>query len=451
MAAAGPVVETVSRKRVLSAAEVAADSPVRKTPEFWEFIETMTPEMWGGDYLLYILREDPKPSMYGGTNTLEKCPGYIAMPDGTKQPLSSREDIELAIKIKYGGKAFRLILKKGSERICEGKCINEAPPKYPDQIPQYPNHALPNAQQSDTNAIAAKAIDTVANQPAEVMNIAINALRASAEMIARSSTPPAAAQLPPAENDLDKALRQAMIARLLAPPPDPLDQLKQFAALRELFTPPQNGVVDKLVTTALDRFMNPVSSGGRTTLLDLGREALPVLAGTVDKAMTNWRLGVEAQRDAIALQRGVNPPPAVAAPAQIASVTEMPAPAAAAEAAPQPGGGPPSGEPPFDWLAMKIVEICKEQEFTVEEAVDETLSFLYRSHAPVVAMLLDPPKLDPRLAPGEQGILMLFQNHPILKQVPVNPRLTEFIKKFVAAAKEAESKRTPGPAPVPSA
>ena len=93
-----PVVETVSRKRVISPTELAQEKTGRTTPEFWEMIEKMTPAMWGDDFTLYILREDPKPSLYGGTNTLEKCPGYIAMPDGTKQPLSSREDIELAIK-----------------------------------------------------------------------------------------------------------------------------------------------------------------------------------------------------------------------------------------------------------------------------------------------------------------------------------------------------------------
>src|SRR5208282_4030596 len=152
-----PVVETVSRKRVISPTELAQEKTGRTTPEFWEMIEKMTPAMWGDDFTLYILREDPKPSLYGGTNTLEKCPGYIAMPDGTKQPLSSREDIELAIKQKYGGKAFRLILKRANgERICEGKCINEAPPRYSDASAP-PSQPAANAALGTSDNVATRA------------------------------------------------------------------------------------------------------------------------------------------------------------------------------------------------------------------------------------------------------------------------------------------------------
>ena len=162
---------------------------------------------------------------------------------------------------------------------------------------------------------------------------------------------------------------------------------------------------------------------------------------------------MEAQVRGLELTRGINPQPGApspAVPAQIPPAQEQPA--APAQAA-QPAAAP-SGEPPFDWLAIKIVEILKEREYTIDEAVDETLTFLYRSHTPVVALLLDPPKLNPALAPGEQGLLMLFQHHPVLQQIPVNPRLVEFIKKFVVAAKEAEAEHLaatkPGPVPVAS-
>jgi hypothetical protein len=449
MSTASPVVETVSRKRVVPAAELEKEKTGRTTPEFWEFIETMNPDMWASDYILYILREDPKPSLYGGTNTLEKCPGYIVMADGTKELLSSREDIELAIKRKYGGKAFRLILKKGSERVCEGKCVNEAQPKFPDATMQGYAHPLPSAaQQSDANAIASKAIDTVANQPQEVMNIAINALRASAELIAKSAAPPPA---PATENDLDRALRQAMIAKLLAPPADPVETfLRIKQALGDGGGGNTNALADKILTSAVDRFMNPVAaSTGKTTLLDLGREVIPLVATTARDAVHEWRLGVEAQVRGVELSRGMNPQPA----AQPANAPAAPAIDAPPQATAQPAAQPnaPSGEPPFDWLAIKIVEILKENSYTIDEAVDETLSFLYRAHAAIVPQLLDPPKLNPQLAAGEQGLLQLFQHHQMLKQIPVNPRLVEFIKKFIAAAKEAELQRTAGAAPAAAA
>src|SRR5271168_731822 len=203
-----PVVEKVTRTRLMTRAEVAAEQGGRTTPEFWEFIEKMTPQMWGDDFILYILREDPKPSLYGGTNTLEKCPGYIAMPDGTKQPLSSREDIELAIKQKYGGKAFRLILKRANgERICEGKCINEAQPKYPDTMV----NPLPHATASDAS-VATRAIDAMASQQPDALRLSMEVLRSASEIVMRHQQQPATPP-PSAESELDRAIRQAMIQK----------------------------------------------------------------------------------------------------------------------------------------------------------------------------------------------------------------------------------------------
>lgn len=458
MSTASPVVETVSRRRVIPAEDLKQDSPGRKTPDFWDFIESMTPEMWAGDYLLYILREDPKPSMYGGTNTLEKCPGYIAMPDGTQARLTSREDIELAIKQKYGGKAFRLILKKGSERITEGKCVNEAPPRMPDADPQYGRHPLPNAPATEAS-VAARAIDAMAAQPQDAVRLAMDVLRSASEVVMRQkdTTPatPAASQ----SSLIDQTIVKALIDKALnAPaPPAPPDTFAMFLKFKEIMGPPAtpatNGVKDTLELIGTLKNSGLVSFGGtagKTSLLDLGREILPVVVTTAKEVMHEWRLGVEAQVRGVELSRGMNPqPPAPAAavpPAAIPPPAAVP-PATAATPETQPA---PSGEPPFDWLAIKIVEILKEPTYTIDEAVDETLSFLYRSHTPVVAALLNPPSLDQRLSPGEQGLLQLFQHHPVLKQVPVNPRLVEYIKKFIAEATAAELERTRTAAPKPA-
>jgi hypothetical protein len=448
---AAPVVEKVTRTRTLTAAEVAGEPGGRKTPEFWDFIESMTPEMWAADYLLYILREDPKPSMYGGTNTLEKCPGYIAMPDGTQTRLSSREDIELAIKQKYGGKAFRLILKKGSERISEGKCVNEAPPRMPDADPQYGRHPLPNAQTTDAG-VAAKAIDAMAAQQPEAVRLAMDVLRGASEIVMRQAKPNEAAATSQSSL-IDQTVVKSLIDKALAAPAPP-DMFAMFLKFKEIMAPPlpaSNGVKDTLELIGTLKNSGLVAFGGsaRTSLLDLGRELLPVVVTTAKEVMHEWRLGVEAQVRGVELSRGMNPQP----PAPVAAVPPAIAPAAAV---PPPAVPPaaqqtaPSGEPPFDWLAIKIVEIMKEPTYTIDEAVDETLSFLYRSHAPVVALLLDPPKINAQLSPGEQGLLQLFQHHPVLKQVPVNPRLVEFIKKFIAEATAAELERTAGASPKPT-
>jgi hypothetical protein len=448
---AGPVVETVSRKRIIPPSELQSEQTGRKTPDFWEFLEAMTPDMWASDYILYILREDPKPSLYGGTNTLEKCPGYIAMPDGTRQPLNSREDVELAIKQKYGGKAFRLILKKGSngERICEGKCMNEAPVRMPD-VNGYPNpaHPLTGAPATDAS-VASKAIDAMASQQPDAVRLAMDVLSRASEIVMRQAqAQPAATTTPDQSSLLNQTILQSLITKALAPPPDPFEMFLRF---KDIMAPPATSGVKEtleLVTSLRNSGLFPAGSG-KTSLLDLGREVIPTIATTAREAVHEWRLGVEAQVRGLELSRGINPQPPAVPPQPIAAAPAATPPAAAT---PQTGGNePPSGEPPFDWLAMKIVDILREPSYSIDEAVDETLSFLYRAHAPIVAQLLDPPKLNAQLAAGEQGLLMLFQHHPVLKQIPVNPRLAEFIKKFVVAAKEAEAERMAGAKPVPPA
>lgn len=445
--AAGQVKEKVTRERILSSAEAAKDTATQ--PDFWEYVEALTSEKWN-DHIVYLYREDPKVSTYSGEFAyLDKFVGYIEVRPGVQVPMEERGIIEQAIKEKFGGRAFRLICKRGKERVTVGKCVNEAPPKYPDTTPFA--GPLPNAGAATDASVASKAIDAMANQQPDAMRLAMDVLRTASEIVMKTGQP----HTPPASpsDSLDAELKRAMISRMLNPP----DPLAEFAKYKELFQPQQNAMVEKVLTIAIERFMNPVAAvSGRTTLLDLGREAIPVLAQTVNNAMTQWRMGVEAQRDAIAMQRGGNPGP----PMSAAAVPQVPLPPPTQEAPPPAGTAatdpqpPPSNDPPFEWLEMKIVEILKDKDFTVDQAVDETLAFLYRAHPAVVAMLLDPPKFHPQLAAGEQGLLQLFQNRPILQQVPVNPRLVEFIKKFIVAAKDAEMQRlgtATTPAPPPSA
>jgi hypothetical protein len=465
VATASPVVETVSRKRVVSAAELAQEKPARTTPDFWEFIEKMTPEMWGNDFTLYILREDPKPSLYGGTNTLEKCPGYIAMPDGTKQPLSSREDIELAIKQKYGGKAFRLILKRANgERICEGKCVNEAPPRFPDANPQ--QFPLPNANggmQSSDN-IAVKAMDTIANQNPALINIAIDAVSRAAEIVSRHTAQPVAAA-PSTDSDLDRAFKQAMIQKLLAPPPDPVETfLRIKAALGDGgggASLAGNPLMDRVLTAAVEKILNPAPAvSGRTTLLDLGREFIPVLGTTVRETMHEYRLSVEANARIAEMQRGM-PPPSNMNGAQPQAVQQLPP---AAIAAPQSGQNPPPVESAaapaavpapaltFPQIEAHIAKIVGNAEYPIDEAVDRVLTFLYDTDPRLVAALLNPPSIDQRLKPGKEGLLQLFTYEPALNVCMRNvPRVSEFIDKFLIAAKEAEEIEAKLRAAVPGA
>jgi hypothetical protein len=183
-----------------------------------------------------------------------------------------------------------------------------------------------------------------------------------------------------------------------------------------------------------------IGGRGGQGLMEIAGNILPSVVSGAVEGMREWRLATEAQERALAIQRGValperslNPQPAQVLPA----APPAPAPATATTRTQE----ETMGAPPLDWVLMKVVEIMKDLSLTVDEQVDEVLAWLYRAMPELVAQILDPPKIDPRLAPGEQGVLQLFQNQPVLTQVPVNPRLTEFIKKFIVAAKEAEAER----------
>jgi hypothetical protein len=433
LATDAPVVEKVTRTRTVTAAELAQEKTGRTTPEFWEFIEKMTPQMWGDDFTLYILREDPKPSLYGGTNTLEKCPGYIAMPDGTKQPLSSREDIELAIKQKYGGKAFRLILKRANgERICEGKCVNEAPPKYPSDM----TNPLPHAAATDAS-VATRAIDAMASQQPDALRLSMEVLRSASEIVMRHQAQPAT-PAPSADSELDRAFKQAMIQKLLAPPPDPIEtflRLKQVLGDGGGGSLAGNPVMDRILNAAVEKILNPAPAiTGRTTLLDIGREFIPVL-GTV---MHEYRLSREADARITEIQRSAMPPQQPMPVAQ----PNPPAPAVLPTPQPAPQAAPPPAAQAltFQQIENHIAKIVTNMEFPTDEAVDKVLEFLYDTDPRIVGALLNPPSLDPRLKPGKDGLMMLFTFEPELKGCLSNvPRLSEFLDKFIVAATEAEA------------
>jgi hypothetical protein len=453
--AVAPVVETVSRRRVVPATEIAREQSAQKPTEFWELLESMTDEMWAGDYMLYILREDPKPSNYGGTNTVDKCPGYMTMPSGARLRLDSREDVELGIKEKFGGKAFRLILKKGRERITEGKCMNEAPPKYPDTQPtaSYAGSAA-HAGSNDPNAgVASLAINAMANQQPDAVRLAMEVLRSASDIVMRQAQPPTNPTEP--RRLVDDQIVAALIQKALNPPAPP-DPLETFMKMKDLFQPPAtNSVQQTLELISSLKNSGLVGASGRAAGgWDLIAQAVPSVVQGVTQSMHEWRLGMEAQERGVTIATGLNARPGVpvAVPVTPQSLPEPAAPAAAAGGAAgsadssrenpggQPGGQSVSSDPPFQWIEQKIVEILK-QNRTVDETVDEVLAFLYVASPGAVALLLDPPKMHPMLKPGEEGILQLFQHEPILQQIPVGPRLTEFIRKFVAAAKDEEGNR----------
>lgn len=429
------VKEKITRERTISPEELAAEQSKSKTPAFVELIESLTPERWANeDWRLAIVREDPKPSTYGGQNTLEQCQGVLEVRPGVSIPLDDWEAIQLAIKQKYGGKVYRLILKKGRERITEGKCINEAPPKYPETNSGYGN-PLPNAPATDAS-VASKAIDVMAQQQPDAVRLAMDVLRSASEIVMRQANPPAAAVAPPPRDPLVEALLQ----RALNPPapPDPFEMFLKFKQLMgDGGMGSTNAIIEKVLGAAVDKIINPAPAvTGRTTLLDIGREFIPVL-GTV---MHEYRLSREADARITEIQRSAmpaQPVPAVPQQNPPAAIVALPP---AAQPTPQQAAPPAAPALTFQQIESHIAKIVKNVEYSVDEAVDKVLEFLYDTDPRIVGALLNPPSLDSRLKPGKDGLMQLFTFEPELKDCITNvPRLSEFLDKFIVAATEAEA------------
>lgn len=426
-----PVVEKVTRTRTVTAAELAKENSNSVT-DFWDYIEALEPAQWS-DHVVYLYREDPKESTYSTEPSyVDKFAGTIEIyPGGPTYQMNDRGIVEHAIKEKHGGKAYRLILKKGQQRIAIGKCVNGAPPKYPDLNPQH-RHPLPGA--ATDASVASKAIDVMANQQPDAMRLAMEVLRSASEIVMRTSQPAATPAAPPRD-----PLVEALLQKALNPPPPP-DPFEMFVRFKDLMGNGGMGgtsaIMEKVLGAAVDKIINPAPAiTGRTTLLDIGREFIPVL-GTV---MHEYRLSREADARITEIQRSAMPaqPVHTVQPNPPAAVTQLPAVAQPAPQAPPPPAAPALT---FEQIEAHIAKIVSNTEYSTDEAVDKVLEFLYDTDTRLVPALLNPPSIDKRLKPGKDGLMQLFSFEPTLKPCLANvPRLSEFLDKFIVAATEAEA------------
>ena len=96
----------------------------------------------------------------------------------------------------------------------------------------------------------------------------------------------------------------------------------------------------------------------------------------------------------------------------------------------------------IETIEMGLARILMNQSFTIEEAAHRAAALMED---------LVPGMPDKVASAGEAQILMLFQTRPLLMQVPQNPRLTEFIRKFIEVVKAAPVMTTAQPPNVPPA
>jgi hypothetical protein len=415
--------ETIIRRRIVSAEKAAPP------PNFWEYVSKLKPEDWctpGGTPLhtVYVYRDEPPP-------TLPLAKSTTAVFTETNIPWAEQEEQEMGFLNRFGGGRYRMILKKGSERICVGGMLVPGPYKnLTARVPESaappgiaPNPVYGNGLPTDPAArIAETAMSHLAGKEHEAVTIGVSALSHAANVL-KSFDP----SKPAPTDDLQRAFMNAMITRLTAPTPDPIETFARMAALLRESAPASNGgiagsVMDRVISQIVDRGLNPPASGSSGGPVGMGIELvriLPNVAQYVTEAMGNYARITEAQRDALALQRGAqpgyvvqpprpNPPPAIAAPA------------------PTPGAN--GGVDAMTFIEQKIIEILREPQ-SAEWAAEEALNFLDRMDASIVPQLV---------SGGEQGLMSLFQSRPVLKPALDNlPRLQEFIRSFMKFAGES--------------
>lgn len=407
--------------------------------DFWDYTKGLPPE-WGSPpdrHLLYVYRVTAET---GPLQPLEKCT-RMTLQDNTQVDVRNREEFEFGLFGKYGGGTYLLILKRGAERAAQIRVRFDGPPKntQPGILADASAQANPSQTGDAKSDVAISAMNLVGNRDAEAVNVAISALRGASDVVQRFSK----------ENgnggSMNDMLMQAMIQRLLAPQPDPIEALGKviavFQSINGVLNPAasQNPTLAKILDTAVDRMMNPLPSGPATsTGAELVRQ-LPQIGGYVAEAIREWRVGTEAQLQTahiMASQRPALPPgngtgqPAPGQPGRsITQATQISAPAAAPSSAPAPGALP-MGAPSLEFIESKIVEILQ-RDIPTAEAADEVLSFLD---------LMAPSMVEQLAQLNETQLMQVFQSRPTLRQYHDLARLQEFVRAFLKYAK-------PEPAP----
>jgi len=431
----GRTVVKTTETRVLPADPLTGE---RKTPDFFDYVEKLSLADWERHpkHTLYVYR---RTSEAGPMVPLERLSGVFPIAPGVAVNVSDREEFEIALAQKYGGGIYRLILKKGSERITEGRIVIDGPPKNTrpgilDGVEANANGGSTQNPPETTEGVATTAMNIVANKESQGLQIGMAALHSAAEVVQRLAHP--TAPVPAAADDLTRQFMQVMIAKMLNQP-DPIEQFAKFAGLMATLSPGANGAihpaVQKIIDTALERFGNPVASGSVTSTGAALVSQLPQIAGYVTEAVREWRVGSEAQLHTaqIMASQGRAPalPPGTPAPTGVVQPPPNGRPITqATQIVPQtpPVAQVPPGTPDLPFIEGKIVEILKRQ-ISAEEAADEVLTFLD---------LMNPALVDQLAGLNESQLMQLFQTQEVLKQYHDLARLQEFCRAFLKYANE---------------
>jgi hypothetical protein len=402
-ATAGTTIEELKRTRVIPDAQAPPDTAGM---DIWSYQDTIKPEEWATRNVHTVI--------YRWRENGEKV--YVSK---YYEPIT--EDM---IQKNHGGGTYKLMMKRGPQLVKTVDRLQiEGPPLPLQAIPATTSNA--NGNNTSDNGSISRLCDllekVLLNQTGkplveegfrqalglqgEVFKTGVDAVRST---LNGSGVAPAA-PAPDPMRDMMTSFMQAAIARMLNPT-DPIETFSKMAT----------------AVKALG-----IDAGGNSSVgVELIR-ALPQVAQHVAQSMQAYSQAQLAAAAAAAAPRPALPAPG--APAQPAPGTapQPASPSAPTEKsdAPKRGQEPVVAAPNVEWIETKMVEILMRDQ-SVTDAASEALGFLQVASVQI---------RDQLLAAGEAGITWLFNNRPILMQVPKNPRLSEFIAKFLELGNGGEA------------
>lgn len=408
------VVETTTRRRILSVDQES------KTPELWDYLSGVELRHEWDKHIVYLHRMEPS-APDGSGIPVQKCQQYLTMPDGQQVPVFDREEVELAILKHYGGKTFRLMVKRGPQLVTRGTLFIDAAPRtiVPSATitPGGQNGGASvrpiDSGNGDTAVVASRAFDALSNQERTLAEIGFRAMSTAAEVMQRFANP-----APSSSSSEFMQIMQQMMAvmmqRMMQPPPDPLDLLTKLLALQASLNPASqpNEMMKRVMDVAIEKILNPAAAAPGTKL-DMGAalvQMMPTIGSQFVEGLRAFATAREAEARIVSLQRGQ--------PVMQPQPNPQLIPPSASAAAPAATNGAPS----MEFIEQKILDFMR-MPISAEEAADNAMTFLETLDKNAVGELA---KL------GESGLVTFFQSRPILKQATNNmPRLLEFIRAFL--------------------
>lgn len=410
------VKKTTKFEETIPAVDAAAAEP--SNPDCFDYMAGVLPEDWI-NHIVYVYRQEPRTVNAGGPGYLEKCTGPF--------------DIEY-LREKWGGTVFRIIVKRGSERVSEHTYQIEAPPKFPAAAQSAaPAPAVP----ADPNAsLGMRALEMVGGPQAETFRALLDVFREASKAAidqVRAQSMNAAPQKSAKEELLEtlnliKALNGDSAVK--AKSPMELAVESAMTTMVQNMLSPKNPIEDFKTMAAAISSVQSLTGGGSNRGGGLVSEVVAALPGAIREA-TGMLREIRMNNEVMARTTPM-PPPRAANPSQPANVVTMPSPAAHDS-----GQGPIEVQPPDpNWVKLRIVQMLAVPDTTAGDIAE-----WLRDTMPEMLQQLS-------MATPEQ-ILGLFKSDPVLAHAATNPRLPQFVNEFVAYLHEvpttAENAAPPKP------